>query len=73
MKLQNSRESFTGECTHFCTRYESDYLLTDPERPPIDGIIDAGLVCVDSDFGSDRRTLRRLSCIYGRAQSYLGA
>jgi len=47
----------------FYRKFESGYLLTDPGRPPFDGKIDAGLVCVDSDFVSDRRTLRRLSCI----------
>lgn len=47
----------------FYTQCESGCLLTDPGRPPLDGKIDAGLVCVDSDFGSDRRALRRLSCI----------
>lgn len=44
------------------TKFESGYLLTDPGRPPFDGKIDAALVCVDSDYGSDRRNLRRLSC-----------
>lgn len=46
----------------FYTKFESGYLLTDPGRPPFDGKIDAGLVYVDRDFGSYRRTLRRLSC-----------
>lgn len=57
----------------FYAKFESGYLLTDPERPPFDGKIDAGLVCVDSDFGSDRRTFRRLACNYERAQSCLEA
>lgn len=62
MKLGNARENITGEGTHFYTKYESDYLLTDPGRLPVDGKIHAGLVCVYSDFGSECRTVWKLSC-----------
>lgn len=62
MKLGNARENITGEDTRFYTKCESDYLLTDPGRLPVDGKTHAGLVCVYGDFGSERRTLWRLSC-----------